>query len=176
MPQTLVEIAKDLTMALIETGNVPPADMQETLQKTHATLSALKAQEEGGPTTTVPTTEPLSVDWRKSITRHAVTCLECGATLKQLTRRHLRLHGLDSRSYRLKYGVPRSQPLAARQTTTRRRQIVRQTRPWEKAAQRRKGQEQQETKASRAQTPAQPQRQRTTTPKKQAARKTRANA
>jgi hypothetical protein len=45
MPQSLVEIAKDLTAVLIETGNVLPEDMQNTLQKTHATLSALKAQE-----------------------------------------------------------------------------------------------------------------------------------
>src|SRR5688572_33234135 len=120
MPQSLVEIAKELTLALIETESIPPEDMQETLQKTHATLSALKAQEGMGTTTTVPAARTAPVDWRKSITRHAVTCLECGESFKQLSVPHLRTHSLDGRSYRVKYGIPQGQALAARETTARR--------------------------------------------------------
>jgi len=130
MPQSALEIAKELTLALIETGNVPPEDMQDTLQKTHATLTALKAQEETG-SGTAKTQEP--VDWRKSIARHAITCLECGASYKQLSVRHLRHHDLDGRSYREKYGIPRTQSLAARETTAKRRQIAAEVKPWEKA-------------------------------------------
>jgi hypothetical protein len=51
MSQSLVKLAKELTLALIETGNVAPDDMQETLQKTDATLSAFKEQEAPGATT-----------------------------------------------------------------------------------------------------------------------------
>jgi hypothetical protein len=40
---------------------------------------------------------------------------------------------LDGRSYRAKYGIPRIQPLAAKETTARRKQIAQETRPWEKA-------------------------------------------
>jgi hypothetical protein len=50
------------------------------------------------------------------------------------------MHGLDGPSYRAKYGIPRTQPLAARTTTERRRQVVQETRPWEKAPTYRKGQ------------------------------------
>src|SRR5687768_7806288 len=96
MPQSLVEIAKDLTRTLVKTGNVLLKDMQETFEKTYATLSALKAQEEIGTTSTVPVAQTAPVDWRKSITKHAVTCLACGQTFKQLTIRHLRQHGLDA--------------------------------------------------------------------------------
>jgi hypothetical protein len=78
MPQSLVEIAKDLTVALVKTGTIPAEDLQETLQKTHATLSALRAQEAMGTTTTGPVAGSPPGDWRKSITRHAVICLECG--------------------------------------------------------------------------------------------------
>ena len=78
MPQSMVEIAKELTLALIETGNMPPEDTQETLQKTYATLTALKAQEESGVSTPAPASKIVPVDWRKSMTKHAVTCLECG--------------------------------------------------------------------------------------------------
>jgi predicted transcriptional regulator len=188
MPQSLVEIAKDLTAALIETMTISPEDMQETLQKTHTTLTALKAQEESRiPAPGAPSQSPPG-DWRKSITRYAVTCLECGQSFKQLSIRHLRQHGLDARSYRTKYEIPQSQPLAARDTSARRRQVVQETRPWEKAPAYRKrhaGEHpqstapeaepvQDETEAARAAAapPAQPKRQRKTTPKK-TARKTR---
>ena len=103
--------------------------MQEALQSTYASLVTLKAQEETGAGTTAT---PQTVDWRKSITRHAVTCLECGASFKQLSVRHLRQHDLDGRSYREKYGIPRTQPLAARATTAKRKTIAQTVRPWEK--------------------------------------------
>jgi predicted transcriptional regulator len=94
----MIEIAKDLTLALIKIGDMPPEDMQETLEKTYATLTALKAQEASGTFPTLPAAETPPADWRKSITKHAVTCLECGQAFKQLSLRHLRAHGLDNRS------------------------------------------------------------------------------
>src|SRR5262249_39564519 len=74
-----------------------------------------------------------SVNWKKSITRRHVTCLECGANFKQLSVRHLKNHGLDGTGYRIKHGIPRTQPLAAKETTTIRKEIVQRSRPWEKA-------------------------------------------
>ena len=67
------------------------------------------------------------------MTKHTVTRLECGASFKQLSVRHLKDHRLDGRSYRVKYGIPRTQPLSAKETTSRRKVIVQRTRPWEKA-------------------------------------------
>jgi predicted transcriptional regulator len=180
MSQSVVELAKELTLALIETGNVAPEDMQETLQKTYATLTALKAQEESGVFAPAPVSETVPVDWRKSITKHAVTCLACGRAFKQLSLRHLGMHGLDSGSYRTRYGIPRTQPLSARDTTARRRQVVQEIRPWEKAphflhAQVRNGHTSPESDIEAMQgaaeeivvpTPAQSKRQRKTTSKK----------
>ena len=168
MPQSALEIAKELTLALIEAGNVPPDDMQDTLQKTHATLAAIKAREETG-LGTVKTQEP--VDWRKSITRHAITCLECGASFKQLSVRHLRQHNLDARTYREKYGIPRTQPLAAKETTARRKQIAQETRPWEKSPLYRQAQERAGNTSPKPETEAPPRKR--TPPKQQrkAARK-----
>ena len=133
MSQSVVELAKDLTLALIETGNVASEDMQDTLQKTYATLTRLKAQEKSGVFAPAPISQTVPVDWRKSITNHAVTCLECGQAFKQLALRHLGMHGMDSRSYRTKYGIPKTQPLSARSTTERRRQVAQAIRPWEKS-------------------------------------------
>lgn len=180
MAQSLLEIAKDLTLTLVEAGRLSSEDMQDSLQRTHATLTALKVQEEFGTTTATPVAKTPAVNWRKSITKHAVACLECGQSFKQLSLRHLQEHGLDSRSYRTKYGIPRAQPLAAKTTTARRKQIAQERRPWENAPTFRKGQERDghtspkpeadtssaETEAPTAEAPASPKRERKTTPKK----------
>ena len=185
MPPSLLELAKELTFALIQTGNLLTEDVQETLRKTHKTLTALKAQEAtGAPGPTLPAETPPK-DWRQSITRYSITCLECGQAFKQLSVRHLRQHGLDARSYRTKYAIPRNVPLAARDTTTRRRQLVQTTRPWEKAPAYLRGQARkiaaspepeveivhEETEAASAARSTQPKRQRKASPKK-TARKT----
>ena len=127
MSESLLEMAKDLVQAQVQAGQLSPDNMAEALQQTHASLMTLQAKETNPiETPSVPT------DWRKSITRHAITCLECGQSFKQLSLRHLSQHDLDGRSYREKYGIPRTQSLAARATTARRREIVQQSRPWEK--------------------------------------------
>jgi predicted transcriptional regulator len=127
MSPSVVEMTKELVLAQIQAGTLVPEDMQDVLRRTHQNLMTLKSREESGSLVSAP------VDWRKSITQHAVICLECGAQFKQLNGRHLRLHGLDARSYRTKYGIPATQPLAAKATTALRRRIAAETRPWETA-------------------------------------------
>jgi len=135
MAQTLLEMAKDLVMAQIAARHLSPDEMHQALQQTYASLKALHAQEDAHGSMAVATPEiaPKSVNWRKSMTKHAVTCLEGGQAFKQLSGRHLMEHGLDGRAYRSKYGMPRTQPLAAKETTSRRKEIVQRSKPWEKA-------------------------------------------
>jgi predicted transcriptional regulator len=135
MPQSILEMAKDLVMAQIAAHRLSLEEMHQALQHTYASLQALKAQEDANGSVAVVTPETPSkpVNWRKSITKHTVTCLECGASFKQLSVRHLKEHGLDGKSYRLKYGIPRTQSLAAKEITVRRQEHVQRSRPWEKA-------------------------------------------
>jgi predicted transcriptional regulator len=160
--------------------------MQDVLQQTHTTLTTLRGQEESGDMTALPVADASPVNWRKSISKHVITCLECGLEMKQLSIRHLRLHELDGRSYRAKYGIPRTQPLSARSTTDRRRQVAQEIRPWEKAPTYRKGQARnghqtpvpemeivpEETRASNIEASTQPKRQRKTMSKKKTSPKT----
>ena len=135
MSQTLLEMAKDLVLAQIQAQKLSPEEMHTALQQIYSSLLALKAQEDSNgiiPGAT-PETPAAPVHWRKSITKHTVTCLACGASFKQLSVRHLREHGLDGQSYRVKYGIPRTQALSAKATTSRRKEIVQRSRPWEKA-------------------------------------------
>jgi len=127
-------MAKDLVLAQIEAHRLSPDEMQTALQHTYSSLLALQAQEDSNGIVAVETPEtPIAVHWRKSITKHTVSCLACGQSFKQLSLKHLKEHGLDGRSYRAKYGIPRNQPLSARSVTAMRQQIVQQSRPWEKA-------------------------------------------
>jgi predicted transcriptional regulator len=158
--------------------------VQDAIRQTHASLAALKAQEEMGTSVVASVTETPPVDWRKSITKHAVTCLECGQSFKQLSMRHLVMHGLDGRSYRAKYGIPRTQALAAKTTTARRRELVQGIRPWEQTPTFLKGQAHnghaapepeaepvhEEIEVPAAAAPV-PKRARKTTPRKKTARK-----
>ena len=122
-------------MAQIQAKTLPPEEMHQALQQTYASLQALKAQEDspGSVAVVTPATLPKPVNWRKNITKHTVTCLECRASFKQLSVRHLTEHGLDGKAYRIKYGIPRTQSLAAKEVTSRRKAMVQRSRPWEKA-------------------------------------------
>jgi len=125
MPQTPLEMAKDLVLAQIQAHKLLPDDMHTVLQQTHSSLLALKAQEgsNGGIVAVATPETPLEpVNWRTSITKHRVTCLECGVRFTQLSGRHLRKHGLDATSYRSKYGMPRTQALAAKALSSRRKE------------------------------------------------------
>jgi predicted transcriptional regulator len=136
MSQTLLEMAKDLVTEQIRVHHLSPDDAKSLLLSTHSTLLSLHQREAPGLTITSPETgsEAAQVDWKRSITKHAVTCLECGNTFRQLSLRHLRVHDLDPNSYRTKYGIPSTQPLSSRDATARRREFAQQIRPWEQAA------------------------------------------
>jgi len=95
----MLEMAKDLVMAQVEAHRLSPDDMHTALHQTYTTLMTLKAQEGSDGSVAVATPEAPSkpVRWKKSITKHHVTCLECGASFKQLSVRHLKEHGLDGK-------------------------------------------------------------------------------
>ena len=134
MPQTLLEMAKDLILAQIQAQQLSPEGMHAALQQTYASLLALHTQEDASSSVAVaiPEIHPQPIHWRRSITHLTVTCLVCHARFKQLSASHLRKHGLDSRSYRQRYRIPPRQPLAARIVSAHHKQLAKQSRPWEK--------------------------------------------
>ena len=133
-------------MAQIQVGALPREEMHRELQKTYASLIELKNQEDAGESVSglsfaekeeTPQenskAKRIPTNWKQSIKKYVIVCMVCGAEFKQLSVRHLKEHGLDARSYRVKFGIPRTQPLSSKQTTTMRKKIVQRSRPWEKA-------------------------------------------
>ena len=135
MSQTLLEMAKELVMAQIQARQIPPENLNSALQSTYDMLSRLEASEGGdrNGNAASATAPQVAVDWKSSIKKNSVTCLECGESFKQLSLRHLKSHDLDPRSYRTKYKIPRTQALSARAVTARRRELAQEIRPWELA-------------------------------------------
>lgn len=137
MSQTLLEMAKELVLAQIQSQQLNPENMTSTLNSTYQTLQNLHAMESGGNGHHNGHAEGMAdqkpVNWKGSISKHVIRCLECGESFKQLSLRHLRVHDLDPRSYRVKYHIPRTQALSAREVTARRRELAQEIRPWELA-------------------------------------------
>jgi predicted transcriptional regulator len=140
MSQTLIEMVKDLVIEQIRVHHLSPDDAKTLLLSTHATLLSMHHVETplSGASPDVKV-DLANGDWKRSITKHAITCLECGNTFRQLSSRHLRVHDLDSNSYRRKHGIPSTQPLSSREATARRRELAQQIKPWEQAASKRAG-------------------------------------
>lgn len=158
MSQTLLEMTKDLVLAQIQIKQVAPEALTSVLHSTYDTLRNLQTAEtsggnSGGEAASETLQAPASVDWKSSITKHSIRCLECSETFKQLSLRHLRIHDLDPRTYRTKYHIPRTQALSARDVTARRRELAQQIRPWELAPSKQSGASKEEGNA-KAKTPA----------------------
>ncbi len=135
MSDTIIKMATDLVVAQTHAQQLTPDEARDLLLSTHSTLLALQSQEIA-PTPGAHMQESMVAarnNWRSSIMRHAVACMECGATFKQLSARHLSTHELSPRTYRIKYGIPRTQALSARDITAHRRQLAHRIRPWELA-------------------------------------------
>ena len=124
MSKTLVEMAAEIVQAQSKSKPMTAEEIKQALQDTFQTLKALQGVEatgaemeqgEGGAT-------PVAMDPKKSIQKNKVICMECGQEFKMLSPKHLASHGLDSKSYRKKYGLSARQPLCARSLSERRSQ------------------------------------------------------
>jgi predicted transcriptional regulator len=125
MPKSLVEMASEIVAA--QAGHTPmsPEEISEVVRRVFEILKNLQAMEVGqAENSHDEATEKISP--QDSIQRNRVICLVCGKEFKLLSNRHLALHGLTSRDYKLKYGLPLRQALSAKSLTMARRRIAKE--------------------------------------------------
>ena len=125
-------MTRDLITAQIRQRNIDYESLDRWLRRTHSNLLELWQRERNPPAEPAPSTP---MHWRRSIRQKYIVCLECGQVFRQLMARHLAHHGLTVGQYRVKYDIPLNVPLAGRQTTRRRREVMQTIRPWEKRGQ-----------------------------------------
>ena len=125
MPKSLVEMASEIIAAQARHAPMSPEEISEGVKKVFVILQQLQVLESGMPSPSegegVGKLAP-----QDSIQRNRVICLECNKEFKLLSNRHLALHGMNSREYRLKYGLPMRQALSARSLTLARRKIAKE--------------------------------------------------
>jgi predicted transcriptional regulator len=124
MAKSLLEMAADIVKSQCQGTAMSTEDVAAALSNTFNSLQALQTMEAQGEV--CDSAEPaaagvVDVKPEKSILKNKIVCLECGESFKMLSPKHLRSHGLDGRSYRLKYGLPLRQPLCAKSLSDKRK-------------------------------------------------------
>ena len=117
--KTLVEMSAEIVAAQARQRNLSPEEIAETLRKVFMTLKQVQQSDNG-----IEPDEVVPRDPQSSIQRNHVLCLECGKSFKLLSNRHLALHNLTPREYKLKYGIRMTQALSARTLSARRRKLA----------------------------------------------------
>jgi predicted transcriptional regulator len=125
MPKSLVELASEIVAAQASHIPMSPEDISDGVRKVFEVLQTLQALE-AGMTGGLDFESTQVMKPQDSIQRNRVICLECNKEFKLLSNRHLALHGLTSRDYKLKYGLPLRQPLSAKSLTQARRKIAKE--------------------------------------------------
>ena len=125
MSKSLVEMASEIIAAQARQAPMSHEEISAGVKKVFAMLQQLQGLEAGMPgTSDGEGTGKLTP--QDSIQRNRVICLECQKEFKLLSNRHLALHGMNSREYKLKYGLPLRQALSAKSLTLARRKIAKE--------------------------------------------------
>lgn len=136
MPKKLVELASEIVVTQVSLKPMSSTEIVTYLRQVYSTLHSLQKAEAAGTileldqTAPVISQEPVSEQKpmpapQDSIQDDKVICLECGAEMKQLTSKHLVLHGMSQKEYRTKYGFTMRTPLAAKSLTEARSNAAR---------------------------------------------------
>lgn len=125
MPKTLVEMASEIVTAQASHVPMSPDDISNGVKKIFAALVDLQGLEMSM-ANTANCESNTRLNPLASIQRNRVICLECHKDFKLLSNRHLALHGMTSREYKLKYGLPLRQALSAKSLTLIRRKIAKE--------------------------------------------------
>jgi predicted transcriptional regulator len=99
MAKTLTEMAADIVTAQAGVTRMSSEEMSEALAKAYDSLRRIKGLEEGV-VAEMPVSEAAAIEPKTSIQRNKIICLECGKEFKQLSRSHLRSHGLTPKEYK----------------------------------------------------------------------------
>jgi predicted transcriptional regulator len=125
MPKSLVEMASEIVAAQASRTEMSTEEISDVVCRVFESLKSLQAME-AGQAEHSQDEAPEKISPQDSIQRNRVICLVCGKEFKLLSNRHLALHGLTSRDYKLKYGLPLRQALSAKSLTMARRRIAKE--------------------------------------------------
>jgi predicted transcriptional regulator len=112
MSKTLVEMVAEIVANQASARAMSIEEVNEAIDS--YTKALLKIGGGGSKSMVAP---EMLTDPMLSIGQNSIICLECGEELKMLTANHLANHSLTSKTYRLKYQLPKQQPLCAKKVS-----------------------------------------------------------
>jgi predicted transcriptional regulator len=119
MTKKLIELASEIVKTQVSKISMTATEIASSLRQVFNTLHELQRAESGE--IELPQTKESApaqaLTPEDSIRNDKVICLECGAEMRQLTQKHLVLHGMNSKEYKKKYGFTMKTPLAAKALT-----------------------------------------------------------
>ena len=123
MSKSLVEMTHELLLAQTSAKPMTTDEIKAAGNHIFQTLKSLQAAECSGAEQPGEAAGGAAVvDPKKSIQRSRIVCMECGQEFKMLSSNHLATHGLNSKSYRQKYGLATRQPLCCKTISDQRSQ------------------------------------------------------
>lgn len=126
---TITEMAKEIVAAHASKTTMTKNELLKELSEVHAVLAALEkggtVAVPGAAEVVVPEEEAApAVSLRKAFGKNQVICMICGKGMKTLARHLGTAHGMKPSEYRKQFGIPRTQPLAAKAYSESRRQMA----------------------------------------------------
>jgi len=124
-----VKEALDVVKAQAGVRNMTEDEITSMVQSVTNRLRGVESHAEGEGTQSEQ--EP-AVDPKKAIREKSVICLECGKSMKLLSKKHLATHGLTPQQYKEKWGFKKNQPLVAKSLSRQRRKKMQEIQLWKK--------------------------------------------
>lgn len=119
---TILEMAADIVAAHASTTNMTKEELVAELSDVYNTLCNL----EKGEAAIKPQTEEVvpTISRKKAFGKDQIFCMICGKGMKTLSRHLKTSHNMSAAEYRKQFDIPRSQSLAAKKYSEKRRQMA----------------------------------------------------
>ena len=117
--ETIVTLTADIVSAHVSNNSVAANDLPKLIRSVYSALSGVTADE----IIEAERPEP-AVSIRASVQKDAITCLECGASMKLLKRHLTAEHGMTPDAYRARWDLDADYPLVAPSYAERRKELA----------------------------------------------------
>jgi predicted transcriptional regulator len=129
--RNLLEMTSEILRAQASHAAMSADEMTDAIRKVYKALKWVQSQEDKA----ARAEQTPAISGLDSIQRSKVICLECGKEFRQLSAKHLKMHGLTPRDYKQKHAIPMRQSLSSKTLSAKRRKIAKDKGLGEKLAQ-----------------------------------------
>lgn len=122
--KALLEMVSDIVAAHASTNPMTSEELIQEINRVHNTLKAIESgQAVEGEAKAEALTHALTI--KQAFKKDEVICMLCGkGGMKTIARHIMKAHGMKPGEYRKQFGIPRSQPLAAKSFSESRRKMA----------------------------------------------------